>query len=312
MKPETLLDAMNFLDDDLIARAETPKTGKLRRFPRKLAAVAACLTLLLGATAFATGALDPLLSYFNDPSGTYTEDFLAAGATVANDAVELRLEGAIADSRNAYMVVSFIGLDETTTRDLKKDITAGRWGLDFTALTPDGETLAFPSSSMGTYTTGKSQPISHFEDAAVTYVFFGTLPKDLPMEDVAQICLTYGDLTLAVPVEDCLCPEYALEPEGEGLPEVSDFRMSAIGFSYSTTDLELYLDLKPIFADGTVYENFNEDYGSSAGGGWEEGADSATVTGHWCSGAPLALTVLNLDDYCGLQANGVNYYFVEE
>ncbi|MBR2491480.1 MAG: hypothetical protein IKB65_08375 [Ruminiclostridium sp.] len=36
------------------------------------------------------------------------------------------------------------------------------------------------------------------------------------------------------------------------------------------------------------------------------------VTGHWCAGSPLALAVLNLEDYCGLQANGVNYYFVEE
>lgn len=312
MKPETLLDAMNFLDDDLIARAETPKTGMIRRFPRKLAALAACLTLLLGATAFATGALDPLLAYFNDPSGTYTEGFLAAGATVSNDRVELRLEGAIADSRTAYMVVSFIGLDEEASRTLQKDMMACRFDPTFTIMTQWGEDVPFPASSRGTYTTGKSQPISHFEDTDLTYVFFGTLPGNLPMEDIAQICLTYEDLTLAVPVQDCLCPEYALEPEGEGLPEVSDLRMSAIGFSYTTTDQELYLDLKPIFADGTVYENFNEDYGSSAGGGWEEGADSADVTGHWCSGSALALTVLDLDDYCGLQANGVNYYFVED
>ncbi len=299
MKPDTLLDAMNYIDEDLLARAEEPGTKKIRRFPRRLVALAACLTLLLGATAFATGALDPLLAYFDDPSGLYLEDFLAAGDSVANDTVELRLEGAIADSRTAYLVVSFLGTDEIAVRDLV-----------FTAVTPTGEELPFSTTTMGTYTSGKRQAVSHFEDANLTYVVICNLPSHVSMEDIGKIWLTYQDLTLEVSIQDYLCPEYALEPEEEGLPEITDLRMSALGFSYTTTDEELYLDLKPIFADGTVYENFSEDYGISSGGEWSDGPTA--VTGHWCAGSPLALAVLDLEDYCGLQVNGVNYYFAEE
>ncbi|MBQ9853172.1 MAG: hypothetical protein IJO37_09710 [Ruminiclostridium sp.] len=306
MKPDTLLDALNYVDDDLLAWAEEPGTKKIRRFPKRLAALAACLTLLLGATAFATGALDPLLAYFDDPSGLYLEGFLAAGDSVANDTLEIRLEGAIADSRTAYLVVSFIGLDEATAWDLRRGGLDVRPELVYTVVTPEGEELPFSTSTMGTYTTGKSQAISHFEDADLTYVFAGTLPENCSMEDMDQVCLTYEGLSLSLPVGDYLCPEYALDPEGEGLPAVSHLRMSAIGFSYTTTDEELYLDLLPIFTDGTVYESFREDYGTSAGG------DSHSVTGHWCAGSPLALAVLDLNDYCGLQVNGVNYYFVED
>ena len=295
MKPDTLLDAMNYIDEDLLARAEEIKPAKIRRFPRKLAALAACLTLLLGATAFATGALDPLLAYFDDPSGLYLEGFLAAGDSVANDTVELRLEGAIADSRTAYLVVSFLGPDEIAVRDLV-----------FTAVTREREDLPFSTTTMGTYTTGKSQAISHFEDADLTYVAACNLPSDVSMEDIDQVWLTYQDLTLNVSIQDFLCPEYTLEPEGVGLPEVSNLRMSAIGFSYTITAQEPFLDILPIFADGTIYENFSEDYGTSAGG------DGHSVTGHWCAGSPLALAVLNLEDYCGLQVNGMNYYFVED
>ncbi|MBQ2926206.1 MAG: hypothetical protein IJE03_05205 [Ruminiclostridium sp.] len=306
MKPDTLLDALNYVDDDLLAWAEEPGTKKIRRLPRRLIALAACLTLLLGATAFATGALDPLLAYFDDPSGLYLEGFLAAGDSVANDTMEIRVEGAIADSRTAYLVVSFLGLDEATARDLRRGGLDVRPELVYTVVTPEGKELPFSTTTMGTYTTGKSQAISHFEDADLTYVFAGTLPENCSMEDMDQVCLTYEGLSLSLPVGDYLCPEYALEPEGEGLPAVSHLRMSAIGFSYTTTEEELYLDLLPIYADGTVYESFREDYGTSAGG------DGHSVTGHWCAGSPLALAVLDLNDYCGLQVNGVNYYFVED
>lgn len=306
MKPETLLDALNYVDEDLLARAEEPSVKTIRRFPKRISAIAACLTLLLGATAFATGALDPLLAYFDDPSGLYLEDFLAAGDSVSNNTLEIRLEGAIADSRTAYLVVSFLGLDESTARNLRRGGLDVRPDLVYTIVTPEGESLPFSTTIMGTYTTGKGQAISHFEDADLTYVFAGTLPEGHSMEDVDQICLTYEDLSLSLPVENYLCPEYALEPEGNGLPEVDHLRMSAIGFSYTTTDEDLYLDLVPIYADGTVYETFREDYGTSAGG------DGHWVTGHWCAGSPLALAVLDLADYCGLQVNGVNYYFVED
>ena len=313
MKPETLLDSLAYVDEDLIARAEEPRTQKIRRFPRRLMALAACLTLVLGATAFATGALDPLLAYFDDPSGLYLEGFLAAGDSVSNDTVEIRLEGAIADSRTVYLVVSFIGLDEATSQDLRKGGLDVLHDLVDTTVTQSGEDIPFSTTSMGTYTNeGNRQTVSYFEDADLTYVFLGTLPEDLSMEDVDQICLTYKDLSLSLPVEDCLCPEYALEPEGEGIPEVSDLRMSALGFSYTTTGQELIQDLLPIFSDGTVYdyEAFREDYGYSSGAEWGDGPHA--VTGHWLGGSEMVLAVLDLDDYCGLQVNGVNYYFVEE
>ncbi len=312
MKPDTLLDAMNYIDEDLLAQAEEIRPAKIRRFPRRIAALAACLTLLLGATVFATGALDPLLAYFDDPSGLYLEGFLAAGDSVANDTVELRLEGAIADSRTVYLVVSLIGLNEDAAKDLIKDQTACRLELKFTALTHWGEDLPFGATTMGTYTTGKSQAVSHFKDADLTYVAACNLPSDVSMEDIDQVWLTYQDLTLEVSIQDYLCPEYALEPEGEGLPGLSDLRASALGFSYTITAQEPFLEILPIFADGTVYENFSEDYGTSAGGGMRDGSSTCAVTGQWCSGSPLALAVLDLDDYCGLQVDGVNYYFVEE
>ena len=41
MKPETLLDSLAYVDEDLIAQAEEPGTQKIRRFPRRLMALAA-------------------------------------------------------------------------------------------------------------------------------------------------------------------------------------------------------------------------------------------------------------------------------
>lgn len=318
MKPETLLDSMQYVDEDLIARAEarTGQPGKVRRFPRRFAALAACLALLAGATAAgAAGVLDPLLSYFSSDQEPYLEEILSAGASVSGEDLELRLEGAIADSRTCCLLVSFLGL----TPERQDSLSAGNLGVQdaFTlyALTPAGERVAFSATESATYTDGGRKAVTAFGDAQQTYLLTGTLAAGTTMADVETVCFAYDGLELALEVGKYLCTEYALEPDPAAEnPPLWDFRVSRIGFSYTAAPSEEdYPTLIPIRADGSLYKTFYEDYGASAGSSRSDDSDEPfSVTGLWCAGSPVALAILNLEDYQGFQVDGVNYYFVTE
>lgn len=319
MKPETLLDSIQYIDEDLIARAEARTGGqnKVRRFPRRFVAVAACLALLIGTTAaFAAGALDPLLSYFGGESEPYLEEILSAGASVSNETLKLRMEGAIADSRTCHMLVSFLGL----TPESKDSLSAGdlnvQDGFALYALTPEGERVEFSSTQSATYTDGGRKAVSAFEDAQQTYLLTGNLAEGTTMADVETVCFAYDGLVLKLDVGKYLCPEYQLKPDPAAKkPEILDFHVSRIGFYYTAAAVseEDFLKLIPIRADGSLYKTFYEDYGVSAGSSRSDDShEPFYVTGQWCAGSPVALAILELEDYAGFQVNGVNYYFVTE
>ncbi len=113
MKAEHWMDAMGQIDMDLVEEAEQRcLTTPVRRPRRKLLRWAACLVVVLLlslSVAFAAGVFDPLSQYFQGRTETDWDRFLSASTTVANDTVELRLEGAVADEHLCHLLVSLCG-----------------------------------------------------------------------------------------------------------------------------------------------------------------------------------------------------------
>ena len=64
--------------------------------------------------------------------------------------------------------------------------------------------------------------------------------------------------------------------------------------------------LELLRTDGTVVE-MGEDLGRHMAG--YSGGDTQWFSGYWCAGNPLAVRVLDLEDYRGLRINGVSYIF---
>ena len=128
MKAEHWMDAMGQIDMNLVAEAEQRcLTTPVRRPPRKLLRWAACLTvalLLSLSVAFAAGVFDPLSQYFQGRTEADWDRFLSASTTVANDTVELRLEGAVADEHLCHLLVSFVGKTQAVKEQLTKHSSA--------------------------------------------------------------------------------------------------------------------------------------------------------------------------------------------
>lgn len=317
MREEQLADALGQIDPRYILEAAPNPQASRRRF--RWAAVAACLVLgvvLAASAAVATGLLDALQTYFQGDTEPYLEEILSAAGSVANEDVELRVEGAIADESTCHMIVSLIGL----TPEGKGRISSQRLpgAFDVYALTGDGTKVEHLAWGAAAYTkpglfgtTAKS----FFEDAEATFIISYYLEGG-QIHEIKSVCLGYDDLVLELEVAGHLSPEYTLRPETADSSAPSSLRMSRIGLYFSVpvsdcpTD-QLTFDVRLIYADGTVAsQEQTQDLGLSLR--WSSPADNedVEVTGHWGSGASIA--ILDLEDYCGVQVNGVNYYYSEE
>lgn len=317
MKPERFMDAMGHLDGDLIEQAErhsAPTSGKRR--PKRLLTWAACIALVLVigiSGAVATGGFDSLKFYFGGETESYLDEILSAVTSVSNDQMELRVDGAIADEHTCHMVVSFVGL----TDEAKHRFTAGsleeQGSFQPYAITKDGQRVEYPSWQSGTYTKmsglGKTAK-TMFADADMTYLITLFFEDDITMSDIEKICFPYEDLTLEVNVQSYIAPEYVLTPEDPAESTITDFHISRIGFCF-TMPAEDTFDLKLIRADGTVVEEEEREFGYSGSSGCSDEATVSRVSGYWCDGSPISIVIIDLEDYCGAQVNGENYYFTE-
>ncbi len=325
MKPEKLMEAVAYLDTDLIERAQLHADAtRSRSFPRHLMASAACLALVLVtgfSVAYAAGLLDGLFAYFGGNTEPYMELILSAATSAGNDEMEIRVDGAVADEHSCHMVVSFVGL----TAETKARFTAG--GLDtpahfdLSAVTKAGELVDFPSRNIATYVEESMlglQLATKFEDADMTFLISCYVDEDraFSMSDLDVIRLEYEGLVLELDAENIIVPQQRLMPELPAADSVTDFSISRVGFYFimpiqknGDTTFEISL----IRRDGTLWRDVREELGYRAvSGGYLYGDTTIAWIGHWGGGSAVSVGLIDLEDFCGAQVNGQNYYFVNE
>lgn len=316
MKPERFLDAMGHLDDDLIEQAEKGAAAGGRNRPKRLLTWAACIALVLVigiSGAVATGFADSLRFYFSGQSESHLDEILSAVTAVSNEEMELRVDGAIADGHICHMVVSFVGrTDETKAR-----FTAGsleeQGSFQPYVITQSGARVEQITWQSGTYTkmNGLTKAAeTMLADADMTYLITLFFEDDLTMEDVATVCFSYEGLTLSVDMQNYLAPEYLLTPENPDKSTITDFYLSRLGFYFTMPAGEEWV-LQMIRADGTVETESESTFGYTGSSGYSDEDVTARVYGYWCDGSPIAVAIIDLEEYCGVQVNGETYYFAQ-
>ncbi len=321
------------LNEKDIASAERIKEATMKKIHqanpntpivKKWGALAACLALVVvvGATAaFASGRFGGLDSYFGGNADIYLDEILSAVTAVSNDEMELRADGAIADERSCHMVVSFVGLTEEVKERFAAGDLAEQQKFDLYAITSTGERIEFQTKASDTYTADKAsggrKAQTMFADADMTYLLTGFLGANVTMNDIDKVCFAFEGLTLEVDIQNYIAPEVELVPEVPSEDSLTEFHVSRLGFYYTgpLPDGEIKpFEMKLIRSDGTIWEDCADELGWRSDTTYLGDDDSMTVScvGYWGGGSHVAVGLIDLADFCGVQINGQNYYFVTE
>jgi len=318
MNKDSLAYALGHVDTRYILEADPLESETTcKRTPHKWGMIVACLILsilLVAVVAVASGILDPLASYVQgEDDEVYLKEILGETKTVSGEKVQLRLEGAIADDDTCHMVVSMIGLTGWEQLRLNKaDIYSE---LEIYGLTEDGERVK-GSVSGSTYMNEGRSTKSLFQDASQTRII--AYSPCAGMSNIEAVCVHFEGLTLEVKLEDYITQRHRLMPKTENGEAITDVHISRMGFAFihvipegseHPKGTEAY-DVRLIRTDGSV---LTVEEMRAIGRRWSNMFISATETkilGTW--GPMPAIALIELNDYCGLQIDGENYYYAPE
>ena len=157
---------------------------------------------------------------------------------------------------------------------------------------------------------------SFIPDASQTMIVIYK-PTECRILDVHKLCFGYGGLVLELEPAKHMSPWYTLTPEENSEDILKDVHISRIGFSFiqplteGMSVKELRYNIHLIRTDGTVLtdEEMGE-FGRSYRNLFLPDADETKFVGNW--GRVPAFALIDLDDYCGLQINGTNYYYAAD
>lgn len=321
MRGSEFLDKMDLVDPMYIEAADRSPVQTRRRYLSR--PMAACIALVLlifaaGTTAVATGLYDDLLLYFKGNTAPFMEGIIDANTSVSNEEMTLRIDGAIADSHACYMIVSLTGHTAEARKEIQKFELWERVGLDTYAISDKGLKLTEFHWGLSVHrikTGWRKYSMSRFEDTDATYVVSCEIGKDYPMDSIDRLCITYGDLTAELNIQDYRIPEYSLVcAEGE-TPEISNGFISSVGMYFDvpveavSPDNRKYplFEIRMIRTDGSIEENL--PFGFSCGTGYNADDKFAPVFGSWKQEGAHNIFILDLSDYQGIQINGVCYRF---
>ena len=114
-----------------------------------------------------------------------------------------------------------------------------------------------------------------------------------------------------------MSPSYVLVPKETSDDVLKNVHISRIGFSFVQPFVEgmvlrdLQYDICLIRTDGTVLtDDEMREIGRSYGSAFLPDTGDTQFTGNW--GGMPAMKLIDLDEYCGLQINGTNYYYAAE
>ena len=322
-----LSEAFQQIDTRYLEEAEQFYNRKHFNYAGKIRwiAAAACLALLVVFSKpvfnYATG--DAVDSYFEGETEPYMEEILSHVTSVSNEELELRVEGLIADEHCCYMIVSFIGLtDEMEKRLLRGDLEEQDL-FQTHAILSNGERVEVLSSGSNTYVMNSIEgrkAVSMIPDAHAVYIITYQFEKNL--SEIEKVGFSFEGLSVEVDANEYLVPTFGLAAEdGEG--KLTDAYISCISFGFTyhfdaplteeaVNDMNVNCEIRMIRADGSVLtrEEMGEEVGYSMTGGYDAGDTETDIDGCWEKG--YLPEILDLEEYCGMQVNGVNYYFVTE
>jgi len=300
---KSLLDTMALADMAYVEAAAYPAGKKHHR--AALAVTAACLALtLLGGIAYAADAFDAVRAYFT-PQNETAEALLQAGTlTTQADGMTMRVDNCIADRSAFVFTLSLSGLD--------KKLPVGG-SLNTVWITKDGARVTDFDREYGAYTEGKGwreEFIAHarslYDDADATFLVINRVPAGYTIDELQAVEVSCRELTLRVAVGDTVAETYTLSP-ADGTGTVTDFTASAIGFRF--TAAEEAFDLRLIRADGTYFGDGSEGWNGFWASTSHSGDGPYTVYGRWGGEGDIAIGILDLSGYIGIQMDGVDYYF---
>ena len=326
MRGGELLDKMDLVDVAYVEAADQlPEKGDRKAFRQMAGRIAACavcvlLVFVIGATAYAAGAFDKILLYFKGDTGDYMDGIIASTASVSNGEMTLRIDGAIADEHACHLIVSLVGLTEETKKLFTDNVHDEQSALKAYAVSASGEEVSFwnwGSGSVSERIGFRKYRNSFFADADATFVVDCEFDGKHSMSEMDSIWITYQVLALKLDVQQYILPEYKLFTETE--TELTDLTISGLGVYFEAPeewfrqarDDGSKLEFTMIRSDGSLYEN-NQEFGLS----WSAGCDEkyAHYSGAWKmkkKHAMMTIDILDLEEYCGIQINGVNYYYKE-
>lgn len=309
MRTERILDAMTYIDESLILRAEQPSTGKKTARRLKGFAAAACAVLMLSAgsvAAYSAGLFDGVLQYFGGAAEDYLEQILAEDIYAADGHIEMQVHGVTASETHVSLLVSLNGI---TTQGKEYIDDMERVPTDSIALftkNPDGSLTKCSSVSIGTFmetSFNGTQAKSKLEGVQLAFTVDCETGAD-------SVVLCFEDLTTEIDISTRRFETLELKPENIEISTVSDVKMSAVDFSFTVeADSLRRVTVKLILADGTLYDGMGEKIGYVSAAGYSEDDSFISVTGKWCEGSPVNSAVLDLEDFCGLEINGERFYY---
>jgi hypothetical protein len=326
MKSEFLLSCFGDIDPRFVENAERkikPGAQNKKRPDRILRIVpaAACFAVIfiIGVTAYAIGAMNSLIAYFTGETEMYLEEILSAVDSASNEDIEIRIEGAIADERACHFIVSFIGLTDEGKRTIEQSNLEIQNSFEYYAELADNEYYNnFDTESFSYVFEKKAKTM--FADADQTYIVSYKCNKldNINMSDVETLFFSYEGLTLGVDVQQYMSEERQLYADpSEDTGKIVDLSVSRIGIyftvvfdegSYDEPNLNIS-EIFLIYADGTVDKNTMREIGCKLNYGYSTGDKTTYASGRW---GGHSLVILDLDKYCGVQIDGVNYYFTAE
>lgn len=327
MKKEHLSQAINDINLRYIEEADdfTVKKRHGMFYKIKWVAVAACVMLIVfvGKPVLNYATNDAVNSYFEGKTEPYMEEILSHVTSISNEELELRIEGLIADEHRCYMIVSFIGQTEEMEKRLLRGDLEEQDLFQTYAVLSNGEQIEVLSSGSNTYvmnTVEGRKAVSMIPDAHATYII--TYQFEKKMSEIKKIGFSFEELFVEVDANEYLVPTYSLKAEhGEG--KLTDAYISCIGFKFTyhfdeplteedVNNMNVDVDFQLIRVDGTVLtrEEMGVIVGYSMTTGYQAGDTKLCVDGGWeKSHLP---EIIDLEEYCGVQVDGVNYYFAVE
>lgn len=326
MRGYDLLQKMELVDAEYIEAADQPVKPKPVRsfFHRPIAACIAIATLLTAATTVvASGTYDDLLLYFKGDTQLYIDGIIASSTSVSNEEMTMRIDGVIADSHSCHMVVSFLGLSQEEQAQFTSIHPSEK--LDVYAVSHSGLPVPFWNSSAAFHWQRnhlREMTASQFEDADVSCILSCDWDSHTSMEDIKSICISYRDLTAELDIRQYITPEYSLTSSDPEADRLTNVRISSLGLyfdvpvdifpeDYATCDPDDMptFQIQMIRTDGSLLTEEEMPFGLSIATGYNKEDEYAHVSGAWKGGSEFTIYILDLSEYCGVQINGVNYYF---
>lgn len=335
MRGFDLLSAMELTDLAYVGQAnEKYQISQTKLAPGKKArfrTLTACLALLLitGVTAFAADMYGQLVHYVKTENQAYMEQMIASSACVSNENYEFRIDAAIADSHACHFLISFTGNTKEMKQILKSNLYDKQFGvfelLEAKAIKKDGTAVDFWNRSAGATgkrTGWKTYSFSLFEDTDITYFFTCEFNNWNSMKELKEIELTFDGMSLFLDVKDYMVKEYPLYTKMEDAP-FNNLTISELGL-YFEAPVSMFFDKNTqtylnhdriqfflIDRYGKILELEEDDQILSYGTSYNNEDELAYISGSWKFTGEMEIGIIDLDDYCGVQINGYNYYFRE-